>query len=209
MNASYRLHIFENLRAYDVARAFRVKPQTYWPLLPLLIDIGGQTKHLCEGTWTVLNCSENHTTNSLIRSILDYGAIALDSMSETNKKNSKRFRHRRCVYAAGHFVVPRTPRCRWIWVNPLSSWDDLKMPMPPSPHPQKITLLLKSLNLTGLLDVENIMNIHSRYTIKWQIFLINTRILRPTWENPLIPSLPPWKRSALSISLHRKDIVKS
>jgi len=32
-------------------------PKTYWPLLPLLIDIGGQTKHLCKGTWTVLNCS--------------------------------------------------------------------------------------------------------------------------------------------------------
>ena len=40
---------------------------------------------------------------SLIRSILDYGAIALDSMNETNKKKFE------------------TPRCRWIWVNPLSS----------------------------------------------------------------------------------------
>jgi len=60
---------------------------------------------------------------SLIRTILDYGAIALDSMSETNKKKFETIQAQalRSLYAAGHFVVLRTPRCRWIWVNPLSS----------------------------------------------------------------------------------------
>jgi len=110
---------------------------------------------------------------SLIRSILDYGAVALDSMSEYNKKKLDVIQMKALRIASGAICgtansaiqvdMGEPPlQLRRLYSNSFSMQPELK--------PHTITQQGKFLKDIGQLGSGNIMKIRLQYTLKYTIF---------------------------------------